>query len=319
MVRAPALIPIGIAATGLAGLGYVSIIERNMFRLRRYNVPVLPDGARPIRVLHISDAHLTPRRRALMSWLHALDALDPDLVVNTGDSIAHAAAVKYFLGALGPLLDRPGLFVYGSNDLYSPVPKNPMRYLWRAPGSDRPRQQPDLPWAELGAGMIDAGWLDLNNGRGRIKVGELDVEVAGVHDSHIDRDRYDQIAGPADPNADLRLGIMHSPEPYVLDQFVADGYDLLLAGHTHGGQVCLPLRGALVTNCGIEPARARGLHRHPAAGLPAPGGHRAWLHVSAGLGTSPWAPARFCCPPEATLLTLTPVSIGSGHAGHAGQ
>ena len=92
---------------------------------------------------------------------------------------------------------------------------------------------------------------------------------------------------------------MHSPEPRLLDQFAADGYDLLLAGHTHGGQLCLPFYGALVTNCGIERERVSGLHRHPADG-------QAWLNVSAGLGTSPWAPVRFACRPEATLLTLVP-------------
>ena len=306
MVRAPALITLGAATAATAGLGYVCAIERNMFRLRRYDVPILPDGARPVRVLHISDAHLTPRRRGLMSWIRTLDALDPDLVVNTGDSIAHAAAVKYFLGSLGPLLERPGVFVYGSNDMYSPLPKNPARYLWRTSADDHARNAPDLPWAELGAGMTAAGWLDLNNSRGRVKTADLDIEVAGVHDSHIRRDRYEQIAGPADPEADLRLGLMHSPEPRVMDRFVADGYDLLLAGHTHGGQICLPVHGALVTNCGIDRARVSGLSRHPAAGQPALDGRRAWLHVSAGLGTSPWAPARFCCPPEATLLTLVP-------------
>ncbi len=312
MVR---LIPaLALGAAGLAGLGYASLVERNMFRLRRRDVPVLPDGARPIRVLHISDAHLTPGRHKLMSWIRSLDALNPDLVVNTGDSIAHAAAVRYFLGSLGPLLDRPGVFVYGSNDLYSPVPKNPARYLWRTSADDHSRNVPDLPWAELGAGMTAGGWLDLNNRRGRIKAGELDIEVAGVHDSHIRRERYEQVAGATDVGADLRLGIMHSPEPRVLDRFAADGYDLLLAGHTHGGQICLPLRGALVTNCGIEPARVSGLHRHPAADEPAHDGRRAWLHVSAGLGTSPWAPARFCCPPEATLLTLVPADSTRGEA-----
>ena len=108
---------------------------------------------------------------------------------------------------------------------------------------------------------------------------------------------------PADASADLRIGLVHSPEPRVLDRFAADGYDLLLCGHTHGGQLRVPGYGALVTNCGIDRDRARWLHRwaEPTAEHPA----GTWLHVSAGLGTSPYAPVRFACPPEATLLTLT--------------
>jgi uncharacterized protein len=295
------------AAAGAAVLGYAAVVERNWFALRRYDVPVLAPGARPLRILHISDVHLTPGRHRLLSWIRSLDALQPDLVVNTGDSIAHPNAVEPFLDALGPLLDRPGVFVYGSNDLYAPKPRNPARYLWRD-SELRARQLPDLPWAELGAGMEAAGWLNANNRRGRLKAGDLDVEVAGVHDSHIDRDRYDEIARPADPAADLRLGVMHSPEPEIMDRFAADGYDLLLAGHTHGGQVCLPWYGTLVTNCGVDRTRARGLHRHPADGyLWRPGeASRPWLHVSAGLGTSPWAPFRLFCRPEAALLTLVP-------------
>jgi uncharacterized protein len=291
------------AAAGAGVFGYASVIERNSFALRRYDIPVLPAGARPLRILHISDVHLTPGRHRLLSWIRSLDALQPDMVVNTGDSIAHREAVQPFLEALGPLLDRPGVFVYGSNDLYSPKPRNPARYLWRDSSLPPGRDEPDLPWAELGAGMEAAGWLDANNRRGRIKAGDLDIAVGGVHDSHIDHDRYDQIAGPADPSADLRLGVMHSPEPSVMDRFATDGYGLLLAGHTHGGQVCLPGYGTLVTNCGIDRVRARGLHRHPAD---ADGPKQPWLHVSAGLGTSPWAPFRLCCRPEASLLTLVP-------------
>jgi uncharacterized protein len=307
-MRSRALQTLGTAAVlGGAAFAYGSVAERNWFALRRYDVPVLPAGAAPLRVLHISDAHLTPGRHRLMSWIRSLDALAPDLVVNSGDSIASARAVEPFLDALGPLLDRPGVFVYGSNDLYSPVPKNPLRYLWRDSGNEHLRHIPDLPWAELGEGMAAAGWLDVNNRRARIKAGGLDIEVGGVHDSHTKRDRYQEIAGPADPAADLRLGVLHSPEPRVLDQFTADGYDLLLAGHTHGGQLRIPFYGALVTNCGIDRERVSGLHRNPAAGpdLGEPD-TRPWLHVSAGLGTSPWAPVRFACRPEATLLTLVP-------------
>jgi uncharacterized protein len=287
------------AAAGTLGLGYAAVIERNWFVLRRYDVPVLPPEAPPLRILHISDIHLTPGRHRLLSWIRALDALAPDLVVNTGDSIAHADAVAPLLDALGPLLSRPGVFVYGSNDLYSPMPRNPLRYIWRTSADDKDRTVPDLPWPELGASLESAGWLNANNRRTRLKAGDLDIEVAGVHDSHVGRDRYPQIAGPADPGADLRLGVLHSPEPRVMDQFVADGFDLLLAGHTHGGQICLPVNRALVTNCGIDRERASGLHHHPAGGP-------AWLHVSAGLGTSPYTPVRLFCRPEATLLTLLP-------------
>ena len=118
------------------------------------------------------------------------------------------------------------------------------------------------------------------------------VDGDGVDDPHTDRDQYVRIA---DPDADVRLGLTHSPEPRVVSRFADDGYDLVLAGHTHGGQLRLPFAGAIVTNCGIDRARARWLH---------PWNHHTWLHVSAGLGTSPWAPVRFACPPEATLLTL---------------
>ncbi|GAA4589822.1 metallophosphoesterase [Planotetraspora phitsanulokensis] len=285
-----------ILGLGVAGLGYASIVERNWFRLRRFDVPVLAPGQRPVRILQISDLHLTPGRSRLINWVRSLASLEPDLVVNTGDTLAHPDAIGPYMRAVEPLLDRPGLFVYGSNDLYAPRPKNPARYLWRTSKNDSRQHIPNLPWAELGAAMTEAGWVDMNNATARLKVADLDVHVGGIHDSHIDRDRYDEIAGPAPADADLRLGVMHSPEPRNMSRFAADGYQLLLAGHTHGGQLCIPFYGALVTNCGIDRARVKGLSRHESS----------WLHVSAGLGTSPYAPVRFACPPEATLLTLVP-------------
>ena len=292
------------AVAGAAAIGYSSVIERNWFALRQETIPVLPNGADPLRVLHISDIHLTPGRHRLMAFVRSLAALQPDLVINTGDSIASTEAIGPLIDSLGPLLDKPGAFVYGSNDLFSPKPRNPARYLWRTSSGDHHRETPDLPWEKLGGEMAASGWLDLNNRRGRLAVNGLDIALAGVHDPHADRDRYDLVAGRADPTADLRLGVLHSPEPKVMDLFAADGYDLLLAGHTHGGQLRVPGLGALVTNCGIDRARVRGLSMHPQ--VSPVGGKTAWLYVSAGLGTSPWAPARFDCRPEATLLTLVP-------------
>ncbi|HWF40668.1 MAG TPA: metallophosphoesterase [Acidothermaceae bacterium] len=288
-------VPLGAFALGSAAIAYASGIERRSPRLRRFEVPVLPAGSSPLRVLHFSDAHLTPGQTWKRDWIHSLAALEPDLVINTGDSIAHVGAVPVFLDALGPLLEKPGAFVFGSNDYAAPVFKNPARYLF--PDDGARRKGVELPWRALREAMLDAGWLDLSNARGYVKADGRQVELVGVDDPHIGKDRYDVVAGNADPDVLVTLGVTHSPEPRVLARMAADDCGLILAGHTHGGQLRVPLYGALVTNCGLDRGRARGLSRYDGT----------WLHVSAGLGTSPFAPVRFACPPEATLLTLVAV------------
>ncbi|MQA10914.1 MAG: metallophosphoesterase [Pseudonocardiaceae bacterium] len=286
----------GVAAAGAATLAYAAGVERRHWTLRTETLPVLDTGARPLRILHISDLHMLPGQRSKQRWVAALDALEPDLVVNTGDNLAHRRAVPAVLRALGPLLNRPGVFVFGSNDYYAPRPKNPARYLLR-PSRTKRSYGTTLPWRDLRAALIERGWLDLTHVRRQLELGGMTVAMAGVDDPHLRRDRYSDIAGPPAPEATLRIGITHSPEPRVLDAFGADGYDLVLAGHTHGGQLRVPGIGALITNCELDRTRARG---------PSRWGTRMWLHVSAGLGTSPYAPVRFACPPEASLLTLVP-------------
>jgi predicted MPP superfamily phosphohydrolase len=285
----------GTAAAGAATLAYASLIERNRFTLRRYDVPVLASDAEPLRILHLSDMHMTPNQRRKQDWVASLAATDPDLVVVTGDNLAHPAAVPGALRALEPLLDYPGAFVFGSNDYKGPVWKNPFSYFF----PDREyRQGADLPTEELRDVLVGAGWVDLNNARTSLKAGGRLVELIGVDDPHVGRDEYELVAGPASPEADLRVGLTHSPEPYILDAMSGDGFDLLLAGHTHGGQVCVPFVGALVTNCDLPRSMARGLFRWP--------GSDSWLHVTAGVGTHPTAPVRFACLPEASVLTLIP-------------
>jgi uncharacterized protein len=286
-----------VAGSAVAGLGYAAW-EAQSYRLRRVDVPVLPADADPVRVLHLSDLHVTPGQRGKQRWLTGLAALRPDLVVDTGDNLAHPRAVPPVLEALEPLLAVPGVFVLGSNDLYAPRLKNPAAYL-AGPSKvvGRPRR---LPTADLVRGLSDAGWCDVNNARTSLTVHGLRIDVVGVDDPHLRRDRYLDVARPADPNADLTLGVTHAPYRRVLDAMTADGADLVLAGHTHGGQLAVPGYGALVTNCDLPRRYAKGLHQWQAHR------HRSWLHVSAGLGTSPYAPVRFACPPEATLLTLVP-------------
>jgi predicted MPP superfamily phosphohydrolase len=146
-------------------------------------------------------------------------------------------------------------------------------------------------------------------------MGAHDIELVGVNDPHIGYDRYAQVAGPASDEVALTMGLVHAPYQRVLDAMVSDGASVVLAGHTHGGQLAVPLYGALVTNCDLDTGRAKGVSRWwPGAGSAGRHGgaapssqapeDAAWLHVSAGLGTSPFAPVRFACRPEATLLTL---------------
>ncbi|MGH3439234.1 MAG: metallophosphoesterase [Sciscionella sp.] len=273
---------------------YAVGIERTHWTLREATVPVLRWGAQPLRVLHISDLHMLPGQKSKQLWVAALADLEPDLVVNTGDNLAHPQAVPAVLRALGPLLRRPGVFIFGSNDYYAPRPKNPARYLVK---NYRRVHGTPLPWQDLRAAFVEHGWSDLTHVRHELTLDGRRILAAGVDDPHLHRDRYSKIAGATDPRTDLSLGISHSPEPRVLDAFAEDRYDLVLAGHTHGGQLRLPGYGAIVTNCELDRTRARGVSRW---------GQHMWLNVSAGLGTSPYAPARFACPPEASLLTLTP-------------
>jgi len=292
-MRAGVVVPAAVVATGALTVGYAWGYERKAFRLRRYDVPVLPPGAPSITVLHVSDLHATPGQPWKVAWVRALGDLQPDLVLDTGDNLGHRDGVAVALEALDPLLDRTGGFVPGSNDWFAPLPKNPARYL--LPDRGRRIHGERLPYSDLREGFTGRGWIDLTHRRQQVEVRGLRVQLGGVSDAHLKADHYERVAGRVLENVDVAIGLSHTPEPRLVDAFVDDGYRLVLSGHTHGGQLRVPGIGALVTNCGLDRRLARGLARWRDG---------AYLHVSAGLGTSPYAPVRFACPPEASLLTL---------------
>ncbi|MER5304982.1 metallophosphoesterase [Streptomyces lasiicapitis] len=305
-MRARYAVPLGITATAVAGIAYSVGIESRFFRLRRVTVPALPPGMRPLRVLQVSDIHMVSGQRKKQRWLRSLAGLRPDFVINTGDNLSDPEGVPEVLDSLGPLMQFPGAYVFGSNDYYGPTLRNPGRYLIeKAQGRHGLNGNKPVvgavhnPWEDLRDGFDAAGWLNLTNTRGALKVDGYEIALTGLDDPHIKRDRYAQVAGGPVAGADFSMGVVHAPYLRALDAFTADGYPLVLAGHTHGGQVCIPFYGALVTNCDLDTDRVKGLSTH------ASGGHTSYLHVSAGCGTSRYTPIRFACPPEATLLTLT--------------
>lgn len=281
----------GIAALGAGILAY-GVSELTNFRLKTYELPILEPGVDDFTILHVSDLHMIPGQDTKIAWVSALDALNPDLVVNTGDNLSDEHAVPDVLNALGPLLNRPGVFVFGTNDYWAPRPANPLTYLF---DTKREPSYVDLPWKGMRAAFIERGWRDATHERLEFKVGDVRLAIAGTDDPHHDLDDYSLIEGTPNPDADLAIGVTHAPYQRVLDRFANDGYDLVLSGHTHGGQICLPGERALVTNADIDRERASGLHRY----------RDMWLEVSNGLGTSKYAPVRIFCPPSAALIRLT--------------
>ncbi len=296
-------IGVGAVGAGAAAVAWGAGVETRSFRLRQLSVAVLAAGQRPVRVLHVSDLHLLPRQHRKQRFVRALAGLRPDLVVDTGDHLSAVDGLPALLDTLGPLLDRPGCFVYGSNDYTAPEPRNPFRYLLPESLKRPPADDGDpLPFEAMRTALTAGGWADLDNASALVRLADgRTVSLAGVDDPHIGRDDLEVLARPPDPGADLAVAVAHAPYRRVLDTAIGAGWPLVMVGHTHGGQLCVPGWGAIISNCDLPPRQASGLSRWRS-----PYGDTGWLHVSAGLGTSPYAPVRFACPPAATLLTLVP-------------
>jgi predicted MPP superfamily phosphohydrolase len=267
------------------------------YKVRTATLPLLPKGSKAIKVLHFSDLHLTPKRKREIADIKSFIDLRPDLVISTGDFLAHKDAVGPTLDALGDLLDLPGLFVFGSNDYYAPSFKNPFSYLLKDDGTRKLGAK--LPWQNLQKQLTKAGWKDLNHNKVKLKVNGVVIEARGTDDAHLELDDYRQVEGKVSKTADIAIGVTHAPYERVLAGMAQDKLDLIFAGHTHGGQIRLPWIGgskSLTTNCDLENWRSRGVTKV---------NNEPWLNVSAGMGMSPFAPIRFACPPEVSLITLT--------------
>lgn len=283
---------LGVLGAGAAVAGYAVLVERRWYALRRYRLDILRDGS--LDVLHLSDLHMLRDDDRMRRFLTSLPR--PDVAIVTGDMVGGPDAVEYVVESLRPVRGRhASYFVLGSNDVFAPRPVNYLRYLvprhHRRPRAGRRGRGADL------VRLLEAdGWVHLNNRKHETHLDGVAAEVLGLDDPHIHRS--DLSVAPRTGPERFGLAVVHSPDP--APELLALGYDLVVAGHTHGGQVRLPWFGALTTNSSVPRRMARGMIRMGP-------GH---LHVSAGLGTNRFAPFRLFCRPEASLLELRPREDG---------
>lgn len=309
--RAAGAVASTVAAAGLGALAWGVAVERTRFTVRHEVLPILEPGARPLTILHLSDLHMAPWQRKKQDFVRSLARFEPDLVVDTGDTLGHVDGLAGVERAFEPFAGVPGVYVHGSNDYFGPEFKNPLVYF--AGPSKRRSLEPDLDTAALERFFEDRlGWLSLEHTARALELRGSRVELFGTADAHRDWDRLDLLPGAIErmresvewsmgDGPSVSLGVTHAPYRRVLDALTTHGADLILAGHTHGGQVRVPGLPALVANCDIPRDQAQGLSVWSGTA------RASLLNVSAGLGTSIYAPVRFACPPEAVVLTLVPV------------
>lgn len=287
--------PLHICLGGAGLLAGYALAEPFLWRLRTITVPVAPDGP-TLDLLHLSDTHLGamagPRGPALVGWLRRVPedlGIEPDLIVATGDLTEGSSGIEQLLEAVTPWRARLGAFyVLGSHDYFEPRFSGYLKYFTgRRPG---PQRRADTP--RLERGLKELGWTSLTNATELIEAGGSSIRLAGVDDPYLGWHSTHHIQRAADDR--FAIGVMHAPD--LVSEFALAGFDLSLAGHTHGGGVRFPGIGALITNSSLPSDLAMGLHR--VGGM--------WLHVSPGLGTGPYAPIRFLARPELTLLRIRP-------------
>jgi uncharacterized protein len=259
-------------ATGGIGWGW---FEAGWVRLEEkpLALPGLPPELAGLRVAHLSDFHLGLPGRGRVAVERAVEWVEeraPDLTLVSGDLLTRASAE----GDLRALVQRlPNCFaILGNHDLA----------ISRDPFSQRTLLQ-ELPPATL---LSDEGVTIELRGR-RVYVAGADPRSVWVKSRRQPR----ELAVSRD-EADLRILLAHYPD--LVDQLPAGAFDLVVAGHMHDGQICLPYPGGKLRLAHLQARYTHGVYRRP-------GGV---LHVSAGLGTT-FVPFRFFARPEATELVLS--------------
>lgn len=276
------------AATGAAVAGYAL---SQPYRYGIVDVPVPVAASVPaLSILHLSDLHLQARHRRLPEFLRELPRRinEVDLVLATGDLIEDDSGIDAAVETLNGVAARLGRFyVLGSHDYYQARFQAFTKYFRTAQAKPK---APRAATTRLEEGLRDGGWVPLHNTSHVVDSTHGQIRIAGVDDPYLRRHRTDHIRRARTDR--LAIGLVHAPD--VVSEWALAGFDLVVAGHTHAGQVRLPVAGAVVTNSSLPTALAGGLHRVG----------NMWLHVSPGLGHGKYTPVRFGVRPAVHILQL---------------
>ncbi len=229
----------------------------------------LPRELEGLRIAHLSDFHLGPPSRGVHAVERAVEWVEerqPDLTLITGDLLSRRSGEALLRELLARL---PNCYaVFGNHD-YA-ITKDPFA------------QRVEL--AELAPARLLADEAETLELRGR-KVQIVGVDPRSYRSGKARPERF------ADPEADLRILLCHFPQ--VIDRLEPGVFDLVLAGHLHAGQICIPYPGGKLRLAHVRWTYVEGLYERP-------GGV---LHLSAGLGTT-FVPFRFFARPAAYELVL---------------
>jgi uncharacterized protein len=279
---------LGPAAVAATALGAYSLYEPYRYRLVTHRLE-MPSQVPLLKILHLSDLHLRARDSKLISFVHRLSSRSEiDIVLATGDLIEDDSGIEPLIDCFSRFEAPLGQFyVLGSHDYFQPLFDSYAKYF---SGQRSKLNAPRAATPALQAGLAEHGWQPLINASTVVDTGRGRIRLTGIDDPYLKRQNVRVIRRGDDEV--VAIGLVHSPE--VVSEWFLAGFDLVLAGHTHAGQVRLPLVGAVVTNCSLPTGLAGGPHRVGTG----------WLHVSPGLGNGKFSPIRFNCRPEATILQL---------------
>ena len=260
-----------LSLLGIACVAYGYFVEPYWLKVSRVKITTskLPAGSQPLRIVHLSDLHSDPTPRLEGRLVQAIAAERPDLIVFTGDSINSPAGLPVFRECLTELARLAPTFAVKGN--------------WDA-----------WYWRHLNL-FEGTGAYELDGSSSLINLKGQPVWIVGVA---VENEKSMEQALASIPPGALKIFLYHYPD--LIHEAAAQNVDLYCAGHTHGGQVALPLYGALITLSKYGKRYEAGLYRE--AGT--------WLYVNRGIGMEGgFAPrVRFWARPEVTVIELGPQS-----------